>query len=305
MKSFVFVALLLAHSLSTDGQRGHPLLNQEPVRLGAKVQLESATGSFCPSDQDITDAKDELRQNISAILATVIPYECGGTPGWRRVAYLDMTDPSETCPPGLASRNFTSTSGLPTVRTCGRAGEDPGCWSTYFNTAGSYSRVCGRVRGYQVGATSAFAAAVQISQGQGISGYYVSGVSLTHGSTIFRTHIWTFAASEAQVHQSPMMEEPFCQCMLSTAPSPPSFVGSDYFCESGVKGVWNDELIFYPDPLWDGQNCVESCCQLNTPPYFTKTLPTPTTDDIELRICSRATLAFSDIPIDQVELYVQ
>ncbi len=38
------------------------------------------------------------------------------------------------------------------------------------------------------------------------------------------------------------------------------------------------------DPLWDGQGCIHGnlCCSLNKPPWFTKTLPTPTTDDIEM-----------------------
>ncbi len=117
-RSSAIAVLLLAHVLCTYGQLNHPLLlNQGPVRLGAEVLEERETGSFCPAEQDTLDAKAQLRQNISAILAGVIPYECGGTPGWRRVSYLDMTDPSETCPPGLAFRNFTSTTGLPTVRT--------------------------------------------------------------------------------------------------------------------------------------------------------------------------------------------
>ena len=28
-----------------------------------------------------------------------------------------------------------------------------------------------------------------------------------------------------------------------------------------------------------------SCCSLNTPPWFVKDLPSPTTDDIEMRVC--------------------
>lgn len=294
-------SFFLTHALCTH-QQGV----QQPAHLPGEV-LERGEPNSCPSDEDIMEAKNGLRQNISATLASMITYDCGGTSGWRRVGFLDMTSPSATCPSGLASKNFSS-SGMPTIRTCGRAGGSPGCWSTFFETGSSqYSQVCGRVRGYQFGATSAFAASVNvlISQRQGISGYYVSGVSLTHGSSVFRTHIWSFAASQAQVHEFSMDEEPFCQCMLSTAPAPPSFVGNDYFCESGVKGVWNNQLSLYRDPLWDGENCVESCCQLHSPPYFTKTLPASTTDDIELRICSRATEEFSDTPIDQVELYVQ
>ena len=44
----------------------------------------------------------------------------------------------------------------------------------------------------------------------------------------------------------------------------PSFVGNDYYCESGTSGGWN--LVLYPDDLlWDGQQCggLEGpCCRL-------------------------------------------
>ena len=44
---------------------------------------------------------------------TALPTHCGG-PGWRRVVFLNMTDPSHVCPAGL---NLTTYS----KRTCGRA----------------------------------------------------------------------------------------------------------------------------------------------------------------------------------------
>ncbi len=34
----------------------------------------------------------------------------------------------------------------------------------------------------------------------GFAGYYVEGVSLTHGQNGNRTHIWTFAGSLAEVY---------------------------------------------------------------------------------------------------------
>ena len=40
---------------------------------------------------------------------------------------------------------------------------------------------------------------------------------------------------------------------------------------------------FHPDnALWDGQSSLNTCYNNNNPPWFTKTLSTPTTDDIEL-----------------------
>ena len=72
----------------------------------------------------------------------------------------------------------------------------------------------------------------------------------------------------------------------------PSFVGNDYFCESGDPASTHTFMIFPAnDPLWDGQGCgAASCCELSyppgvTPPWFCKQLPQATTDDIEVRLC--------------------
>ena len=163
----------------------------------------------------------------------------------------------------------------------------------------STAECVGRVRGYQ------FAFPYGFTPGIGIDSYYMEGVSLTHGRSGSRTHIWTFISGLAEVYDG-RFGTLFCPCVTATAVRPPAFVGNDYFCESGLNAAYNGLAIFYPnDPLWDGQNCVSSCCRFNNPPYFTKTLPAPTSDNIELRICSRKIAQRSDTPIDQVELYVQ
>ena len=42
----------------------------------------------------------------------------------------------------------------------------------------------------------------------------------------------------------------------------------------------------YPEPLWDGQVCVTSqYYTFNSPPWFIVQLPSPTNDNIEVRIC--------------------
>ena len=89
----------------------------------------------------------------------------------------------------------------------------------------------------------------------------------------------------------------------------PSFVGQNYFCESGLNR-WNGTSgVFWPDgdPLWDGQGCgiTSSCCTFNSPPWFNVTLSSPTTDDIEVRICGRASPPYIDSPIQLMELYVK
>ena len=110
-----------------------------------------------------------------------------------------------------------------------------------------------------------------------------------------------FAAGLAEVYDV-RFQTSFCGCIATAALQAPAFVGNDYFCNSGLHSAWNWEFTLHPDSLWDGQDCNSSCCQLNNPPYFSKTLPAPTNDDIELRLCSHSRPRERESPI---ELYVQ
>ena len=100
---------------------------------------------------------------------------------------------------------------------------------------------------------------------------YVDGVVITRGTE--KEHIWTFAASISEQQSAPQSVCP-CTDSLSTA-SIPSFVGHDYFCETGITGD-SSAGLFYPegDPLWDGEDCGSgsTCCELHNPPYFCKSL---------------------------------
>ena len=129
-----------------------------------------------------------------------------------------------------------------------------------------YSRICGRVRAYQIGNTNAFR-----SSNTGIDGNYVDGASLTHGLPT-RRHIWTFAAGH-------------CPCTNNENATPtPGFVETDYFCESGTQtDVLSTSTFFSVDALWDGD--ADDCCSFNNPPWFDKQFSQPTTDDIEMRVC--------------------
>ena len=205
-----------------------------------------------------------------------------------RVADIDMTQPNENCPAGF--RKVTASG----KTMCGC--QSSRCISTTFPSHGlQYSRVCGRITGYQYATTDAFWE--YISRGSGsIDTYFVDGIVLTHGSP--RTHIWTFASRYSQYSVG-------CPC---TSGSAPSFVGNYYFCESGHQ--YNSRPpsthILTNNPLWDGAGCVTgSCCTFNSPPWFCKTLPHPTTDDIELRLCIDEALSSEDVLFEKVKLYVQ
>ena len=63
----------------------------------------------------------------------------------------------------------------------------------------------------------------------------------------------------------------------------------------------------YPDdPPWDGEGCgsTSTCCQLNNPPWHCTTLPQPTMDDIELRICGHGSNSEEDSSIQPTDVYI-
>jgi len=234
-------------------------------------------------------------------VATSGQLQCGG-PGWRRVVFLNMANTSHVCPSGLRLTSYSK-------RTCGRNSYGYfSCSSTTFSVGGSqYSRVCGRALAYRFGIHYGFYG--YWFAHQGIDRQYVDGLSLTHGAPGSRQHIWTFASGQFTGTPSSGHQSYRCPCDNGdTSPSPP-FVGNDYFCESTrPEDVWGGTPRFYPDALiWDGQVCEGGgrCCQLNNPPWFTKNLTSPTTDDIELRLCLYNPSQYSDVALELLELYVQ
>ena len=214
-----------------------------------------------------------------------------------RVVELDMTDTTTQCPDSLELRTFP-------LRTCRiEISNEPTCSSDMFGVEGvRYSKVCGKIRAYQVGTTNAFD-----SRNPSIDTYYVDGVSLTHGSSP-RQHIWTFASA---INEDNLSADSKCPCtntaISSMVPPPPPFVGEDYFCDTATNSGLFERAYYITDPLWDGAGCgpQSTCCSFNSPPWFYKQLPQPTTDDIEMRVCRDEGRANEDIAIDIVELYVQ
>ena len=229
-------------------------------------------------------------------MGEVFPANLTVTKGWMRVASLNMTDPNQQCP-GNLQLSFTNPK-----RLCGRRRTDRGCDSVTFPTYGvQYQQVCGRVRGYQVASSDAFS----IHDCQScttIDHPYVDGISITHGLSP-RNHIWTYAAGTYENYT----EASTCPCTGSGA-LPPNFVGSDYYCESGLNAPPWSNVLYSDDPLWDGQDCnglEGTCCDPPNLPWFCKKLPEPTTDDLEFRTCGDAPRNSEDTPIELVELYIQ
>ena len=283
-----------------------PVVAQEAnntLPLTYSVQVLQGDGSqTCPSEAQRGITRNEVKNAMQSLLRESVvsllqlqTFSCGGSTGWRRVAYLNMSDSSQQCP--SAWREYTTPH-----RVCGRRSTAESCEGLNYTTGSEqYNQVCGRIIGYQLGNTDAFLSSIR-----SIDTSYVEGVSVTNGSP--RQHIWTFANGLAEV--STRFPYAMCPCVTGSTNRNriPSFVGQNYFCETGLTR-WNGNVILHPDgdPLWDGQGCgpTSSCCTFNSPPWFNVTLSSPTTDDIEVRICGRSSTQCCDTPIQLIELYVK
>ena len=220
---------------------------------------------------------------------------CGGQGGWMRVAHVNMSQDGNSCPQGLTQKILSG------LTLCGQ--NATGCEGTLFSALGlSYSQVCGQLRGYQFATTDAFSAYPPLN----ISDAYVNGASITYGTAVLK-HIWTYAAG-VSLYSNPSPRAS-CPCNTGSTAQVPSYVGSDYYCETGYNSLGISYNTFFPnDPLWDGQQCpgVEApCCTHHNMPWFNKTLSETTTEDIQLRLCSDEGLANEETLLQLISLFVQ
>ena len=239
-----------------------------------------------------TTIENEIELLKTQISSLQIQVHCGGGP-WYRVAHLNMSDPTEQCPSVWREYN---TSG---VRACGRPNSTEGsCPGIFYLSDHRYSRVCGRVIGYQEDSPDAFVDSNALSANQ----VYMDGVSITYGTS--RQHIWSYVAG---VTENSSLHYGNCPCSGVGATRPPSFVGDNYYCESGnPTDVGGSAALLINDPLWDGEQCEGTCCtSTNSPPWFSVRLPTPTTDMIEVRVCGNEPTINEDTPIALLDIYVQ
>ena len=310
------VAIFLGAHGTVTGSSQEILILQNQLSLQNKTITAALTGTLVRFLNPVRSCKDVPQESLSGdywIQAdeTSSPVQvycdtnrtscsCNTTGGWMRVANFDMTDPNQNCPAGFQLVNRTSAP----LRTCGRPGP-VGCVSITFQTYGvEYSHVCGRVIGYQDQTPAAFVSGHPgESKATTIDSFYVDGVSLTYGQSP-RQHIWTFAGAADEL--TDIYGCPCTQPDISYTGKIPSFVGQDYFCDTGSREAHQHGVFYADDPLWDGQGCGgnSTCCEFNNPPWFCKQLPQPTTDDIELRICGDSTTWDEDTPIEQIEIYV-
>ena len=219
---------------------------------------------------------------------------CAGVGGgWRRIVNINISA-GDDCPGQWRKATHSN------VSFCRVANDYPWkCSSASFSINGiSYQRVCGRARGYQKGDTLAFYGS-RPNLARRLDEDYVSGLSITYSSNP-RQHIWTFASGSGERYNNLFN----CPCYINGGYDPPSYVGGNYYCESGSTYRSNYDTYYFNDTLWDGAGCEDNCCDDTTQPWFYRQLNQTTQDNIEARICSYGFIYASTL-IDQLELYIQ
>ena len=219
-----------------------------------------------------------------------------GVAGVMRVGYLNVTNATNSCPDPLTLYNASG------KKLCGPTNTDSTkCDPLTFHTYHiSYNFVCGKAVGYGYYAPCAFHYSTTTGYNT-IDDPYLSGLSITNRKQGQRQHIWSYVAGyrEFSTHTCN------CPCAVNAGRAPPSFVDTDFHCESGSHAT-PTSLWYTSNPLWDGKGCYSGskCCNPSRAPWFFKALPVEATSDIEVRWCQPNGIAVDKSGIEELEIYV-
>ena len=190
-----------------------------------------------------------------------------------------------SCPSGFEIRSDTSNPLL-----CRRLNISAGCSSVIYPSNGmSYSQVCGTVRVYQQETPDGFQSRNEqiLRNNQSVNQNYVDGVSLTHGTTPNRNHIWTYTAAIK-------FGDDVDRCQTCDRHKP-FYIGTNFTCIAGHCTAWPCNLN---NAIWtDGFSCAGN-------ETFCRQLSESTTDNIEMRVCRDEHRRDEDILISFVEIFV-
>ena len=209
---------------------------------------------------------------------------CGSDAGWTRLASFDAQT-EKSCPSMLQLIVTKQRVHCARKQTRGRS-----CASVPVPSDGiKYSKICGRVSGYQFYSTDG----------------YRDGVAVTRGP--LQALVWSFIAGFSESHNH-------CPCAVN-GHRPPSDIGVHNFCESGFRdyGFPNNHYKKYAieDPLWDGKGCHGreiKCCnkegQRRFMPFFLRETDV-TSEDLAVRICCDESSDNENVSVGSYEIYVQ
>ena len=272
-----------------------------------EMDITSGTDPAHPADScaNVTGDKSGeywIRMDDGSVHKVFCELEKEKVKGMTRIVNINMTLPNATCPDGFGMIEVQG------KKLCGRGTSERGCTSAFFNTSGmSYTKVCGKVKGYQFSSPNAFYWFTR-TLAPTVNDLYVDGVVLTYNSTDnVRSHIWTLAAAidEIKRDQALAFACPCTQRNETYTHKLPKFMGDDYYCDTGSRQKYVYKTYYLDDPLWDGKGCgpESSCCEKAG--VFCKEIGEPTKSPIEVRLCGNEPRSNEDTPLEEIELYIQ
>ena len=211
-----------------------------------------------------------------------------GPSKFRHISSFDTDIPGMSCPSPLQLRAIGSN------RLCEKKTGNS-CASVTISAGGqSYTKVRGKVTAYAYRSLDAFRRLH--GAGSGIDDPYVDGISITYGSP--RKHVWTYAGGSTNLDFS-------CPDIANNhdIAKQPAFVGKNYLCVVAGYLVQQDSDRFFNAPLFTTLgDCVGDCPDDLA---FCVTLDEPTSDDLELRLCTDQSKTDEDIFLKSYDFYIQ
>lgn len=189
-------------------------LSQQLQDVSATVQqlmtkVNSNTGDISTIKDDQTNTNGTI-QNILMVQDTLwktiannsadidlliehIEHPCGSA-GWTRIAYLDMSDTDQQCPPEFMEYSANE------KRACGRQSSNrPSCDAISFVPNISYIEVCGKVLGYQKGTPQAIHNKGSGTGHNNLDSFYVDGISITIDIYLWY-YLWVTTTTHMDIH---------------------------------------------------------------------------------------------------------
>ena len=288
-------------AVGPPGPPGDPgtFSEEEFIRVSENVTA-NVVAELMESIQTLNNTVEMLSEQVALCLESKNSSESNNTCNdvFRIIASFNTSN-GDSCPDGLRTVTNPDNGQI----ACGR-NESFGCNSLIFTVDAPYTRVRGRLRGYQKGNTKAFIRSLSIPSLTADS-RYLDGISITHGASP-RTHLWSYAAGADEDLSITSLRCPCSVANSSARPTLPDFIGEHYYCESGVLPTSSfGTEVYWDDPLWDGEGCVSEgneCCDHSG--EFTREIP-KTSDDIEVRFCGSDDVVYMyEALVDQLEISV-
>jgi hypothetical protein len=185
----VIAFMLCTVTTTTQGQE------KLPIQV-SPVTIPSISGE-CPSDDNRQESRSFLgnvtREIIRNLNTPTSQIRFCGPGEWRRVFYLNTSRSDQIICPDQWS--------LVTSPVRGCTGASSTCRTAFSDdNFTAYSKVCGRIIGEGRDSPDAFFRSPIIAT---IEGNYLDGVSVTHGASGSRTHIWSFGAGHIACNSCP------------------------------------------------------------------------------------------------------